>query len=156
MFKIRQPPITARARLRVWLTTVGAVGVCSAAFAQAASAAAPAFLCVPATAGQAVTSDGNGTTRCAGTGTTQVRLPSSAPDQQTLISILPYLRYKPHGIDGKPTITLIDANLQIVSGSQSTAGPVNGTGNLVIGYDESPGTQTGSHNLVLGAGTDIH
>ena len=26
----------------------------------------------------------------------------------------------------------------------------NGTGNLILGYDEKPGTQTGSHNLLLG------
>jgi hypothetical protein len=26
----------------------------------------------------------------------------------------------------------------------------NGTGNLILGYDEAPGTQTGSHNLLLG------
>ena len=33
------------------------------------------------------------------------------------------------------------------SGIEST---LNGTGNLVLGYDEKPGTQTGSHNLLLG------
>ncbi len=40
-------------------------------------------------------------------------------------------------------------NVQIVNGTGKTAS-VNGTGNLVIGYDETPGTQSGSHNLVLG------
>jgi hypothetical protein len=42
-------------------------------------------------------------------------------------------------------------NVQVVSGSGSTAGAVNGRGNLVIGYDEAPNSQSGSHNLVLGS-----
>ena len=44
-------------------------------------------------------------------------------------------------------------NVLIQSGSGSTSGPVNGLGNLVLGYDE-PGTnnvvKSGSHNLVRG------
>ncbi len=39
--------------------------------------------------------------------------------------------------------------MQIVNGEGKTAS-ANSEGNLVIGYDEEPGTQTGSHNLVLG------
>ena len=46
---------------------------------------------------------------------------------------------------GKPTIQISGANLQLVNGSGSTE-TLNGAGNLVIGYDEMPGTQTGSHN----------
>lgn len=50
------------------------------------------------------------------------------------------------------TVRVSGANLQIVSGSGSTAGTVNGTGNLIIGYNENQGkkAQTGSHNLVVG------
>jgi hypothetical protein len=40
--------------------------------------------------------------------------------------------------------------VQIVNGEGSTAS-TNGAGNLVIGYDQSPQEQTGSHNLILGA-----
>ncbi len=40
-------------------------------------------------------------------------------------------------------------NVQLADGSGATSS-VNGTGNLVLGYDESPGTQTGSHDLILG------
>ena len=41
--------------------------------------------------------------------------------------------------------------MQIVDGNKSSStSVVNGTGNLVLGYDESPGSQTGSHDLVLG------
>ena len=50
------------------------------------------------------------------------------------------------------TLQFSGLNLQIVSGSGSTNGAVNGLGNLIIGYNENPGTQTGSHNLVLGSG----
>jgi hypothetical protein len=42
-------------------------------------------------------------------------------------------------------------NLQLVNGSGSES-TLNGEGNLVIGYNPAPGTQTGSHNLLLGIG----
>jgi hypothetical protein len=64
--------------------------------------------------------------------------------------ILPYISFNSAGIGGKPTIQFSGANVQIVSGSGATNAAVNGEGNLIIGYDESPGTQTGSHNLILG------
>ena len=48
------------------------------------------------------------------------------------------------------TLKLTGLNLQILSGTGSTSGPVNGLGNVIIGYNEMPGTQTGSHNLILG------
>jgi hypothetical protein len=51
-----------------------------------------------------------------------------------------------------PTIEFSGVNVQIDSGSGATDGPVNGTGNLIIGYNAtttSP-TQSGSHNLVVG------
>jgi len=46
------------------------------------------------------------------------------------------------------------ANLHIVSGSGSTTGPVNGLGNLIVGYNElltADQDRTGSHNLVVGS-----
>lgn len=52
-------------------------------------------------------------------------------------------------------ITLSGANLHIVSGFGSTWGPINGLGNLIVGYNEYrfDGTddRTGSHNIVVGA-----
>ena len=44
-------------------------------------------------------------------------------------------------------------NVHIRSGSGDTFGAVNGTGNLIIGYNENDGsdTKSGSHNLVIGA-----
>jgi hypothetical protein len=50
------------------------------------------------------------------------------------------------------TLVFSHMNLQIESGSGSTDGAVNGLGNVIIGYNEFPGTQTGSHNLVFGHG----
>jgi hypothetical protein len=50
-------------------------------------------------------------------------------------------------------VTISGANLNIISGSGSTAGAINGLGNLIIGYNELRGAgddRTGSHNLVIG------
>src|SRR5262245_47100631 len=89
-----------------------------------------------------------------------VQLPGTG-DLETLNKLLPYLKFEEEGVGGKPTIQVTGANLQIVSGSGKTNGPVNGAGNLIIGYaDEAdcteiefcgtPQIHTGSHNLVLG------
>ncbi|MEA2314321.1 MAG: hypothetical protein QOI03_1013, partial [Solirubrobacteraceae bacterium] len=105
--------------------------------------AASVSLCVPSASGQPVVSGA-----CSGSGTT-VALPASSADQQTLSSILPHISVSSSGVGGKPTIKFTGVNVQIIDGAGSTAS-VNGTGNLVLGYDESPGTQSGSHDLVLG------
>lgn len=116
----------------------------------ASAGAAQVNLCVPTTAGAAVTSNGSGTS-CA-SGKTPVALPSSAADQATLIAILPHLTFTSSGVDGKPTIQVTGVNMQLENGAGSTTA-INGEGNLVIGYDQTPGPggQTGSHNLVLGS-----
>lgn len=59
--------------------------------------------------------------------------------------------YDATGMNGKPTLKIDGANLQVVSGSAATDGAINGLGNLFIGYNENAGTQTGSHNLILGS-----
>ncbi len=76
----------------------------------------------------------------------------SAAELETLKGILPHIKFVASGIGGKPTVQFSGINVQIVSGSGSTAGAVNGEGNLVIGYDENTGghAQTGSHDLILG------
>src|SRR3984957_8600392 len=78
-------------------------------------------LCVPSTAGSAVTSAGTGSCSSG----TKVSLPASASAQQALISILPFLSYSSAGVDGQPTVTVSGANVQIVDGSGSTSS-VNG------------------------------
>ncbi len=53
-------------------------------------------------------------------------------------------------------LVLTGMNLQILSGSGSTEGPVNGLGNLIVGYNEDqagsddPEVRIGSHNVVIG------
>jgi len=51
------------------------------------------------------------------------------------------------------TVLISGANLQVVSGAGSTNADVNGTGNIIIGYDENvENNKSGSHNLVVGYG----
>ena len=55
--------------------------------------------------------------------------------------------------DANKTVLISGANLQVVSGEGSTNALVNGTGNIIIGYDEnSSDDKSGSHNLVVGVG----
>jgi hypothetical protein len=69
-----------------------------------------------------------------------------------LESTLSKVSYTDSGLNGKPTLKISGANLQIVSGSGATDGTLNGEGNLIIGYDENCCglDQSGSNNLVLG------
>ena len=125
----------------------------AAALGAAGPAQAGTFICVPATAGAAVTSGGTSGT-CA-TGTTTVELPSSQQDQQTLIKILPYISFEQY-LDGHapvsgivnppahPTIVVRGANVQVVKTRGATV--ADGTGNLVVGQADYPTMRTGSEN----------
>lgn len=55
-------------------------------------------------------------------------------------------------VNGQPTVRVTAANFQVVNGMGETA-TNNGTGNLLVGYDESTifTSKTGSHNLVVGS-----
>jgi hypothetical protein len=76
------------------------------------------------------------------------------PEQaEQLKALLPYIKLVPSGIAGKPTVKLTGANLQVASGPKEAE--TNGTGNVVVGADESPLAQTGSNNLVLGGFQDF-
>ncbi len=50
------------------------------------------------------------------------------------------------------SVVFSGVNVYVQSGAGSTAETVNGTGNLIIGYDENDGAdiKSGSHNLVIG------
>jgi hypothetical protein len=98
-------------------------------------AVTPGWECVPTTAGQAVTSGGTGSTPSCSSGT-----PVLAPT------------YVASGVGGKPTVQFSTVNVQVVSGSGTTNGTVNGEGNLIVGYAENAGShkQTGSNDLVVG------
>ena len=71
---------------------------------------------------------------------------------QAFAPIAPYFSAAPNpfGVD----ICLTGANFCIRSGSGATDGPVNGLGNLIVGYQELRGdgsnNRTGSHNIVVG------
>jgi hypothetical protein len=54
--------------------------------------------------------------------------------------------------DGERTVRFSGVNVQIVSGAGATDAPVNGMGNLIVGYDADTGgyARTGSHNVVVG------
>jgi hypothetical protein len=89
--------------------------------------------------------------------TLQGQVSSLQGDDTTLTSNVSALQttlskvsYNPHGLNGLPMLTITGANLQVVSGAGSTTATPNGLGNVIIGYDEGGGTQTGSNNLVLG------
>jgi hypothetical protein len=72
----------------------------------------------------------------------------TAPEEAQLKALIKYMTVQSSGVGGKPTVKLTGANLQVASGPKENE--TNGTGNVVIGADESPKAQTGSNNLVLG------
>src|SRR5438132_4574340 len=122
------------------------------AMASGAIAASPVFICVGEKTGSEVTSGGaKGSCRPK---EKLVALPSESAEQQTLLSILPHIKYVASGVGGKPTIQFSGVNAQVVNGEGNTA-TTNGEGNLVIGYDEHifrpDRAETGSHNLILGS-----
>jgi hypothetical protein len=107
----------------------------------------PIYMCVPAEAGAAVVS-GGATGECK-KGYSSVGLPSNPEQQEKFISIIKHVNYKEKGIDGKPTIQISGVDLQVYAGAKEDE--TTGLGNLVIGNDESPGTQSGSNNLIMGS-----
>jgi trimeric autotransporter adhesin len=114
---------------------VSAVAVFAVAATTATGAVTPGWECVPATPGKAVTSGGTGTAPSCASGT-----PVLAPT------------YVAAGVGGRPTAEFSAVNVQIVSGSGATSGPVNGEGNLIVGYAENANgfSQAGSNDLVVG------
>jgi hypothetical protein len=132
--------------MRRIVLSMAIVGAVLAGVAGSALGASPVFLCVPSTAGASVTSGGSTGTCSTGT---PVALPSEKAEQEKLISILPDMKYVKEGVDKKPTVQFSGVNLQVINGSGAET-TVNGTGNLILGYDEKPKTQSGSHNLLLG------
>jgi len=121
--------VRARVLVAGLATSVFVLGVA----AESAQALTPGWECIPTTAGQAVVSGGTGAAPSCGSGTTAVLAPT----------------YISSGVGGKPTVQFSALNVQIVNGTASEA-TTNGEGNLIVGYDEKGGAQTGSHNLELG------
>src|SRR5438309_1555463 len=61
--------------------------------------------------------------------------------------------YVATGVGGKPTVEFSTVNVQVVSGSGSTSGAVNGEGNLIVGYAENTSgySRVGSNDLIVGS-----
>jgi hypothetical protein len=122
--------------MRAALTLAVSVGLLGCWVCSAAAASTAGWECIPTTAGEPVVSGGTASTpNCTG-GTTAVLAP-------TFVS---------SGVGGKPTVVFTGVNVQIVSGTGSTSGTVNGEGNLIIGYAENPSgrAETGSNDLIVG------
>src|SRR5215208_7686185 len=117
----------------------------------AAPASAGQFMCIPDTAGAAVTSGGTTGTCSSGT---PLMVPASAADQQTLIDLLPYVTFRSSGVGAKPTVVFKGINVQLVKRDATAGNDKDGTGNLVIGRDYNPFAyqRTGSENLIVGVG----
>ena len=85
-----------------------------------------------------------------------VRLPAPLTAGAELRDFLSHMEivHLPDGLGGTvKTIRLHGVNLQIVSGSGTTDSAVDGTGNLIVGYNElrpSDNDRSGSHNLIVG------
>ena len=109
-----------------------AVGAMFAGLVSTTLGATPGWECIPTTAGQAVVSGGTGAAPSCSSGTAVL-----APT------------YVSSGVGGKPTVQFTGVNVQVVNGT-GVESTLNGTGNLIVGYDETPGKQTGSHNFLLG------
>jgi uncharacterized coiled-coil protein SlyX len=78
-----------------------------------------------------------------GTAGLDVRVADLESDNSALAAVL---QVTPGG-----DLVVSGANLYVQSGAGYTQAPVNGKGNLIIGYDESNNdAKTGSHNLVVG------
>jgi hypothetical protein len=80
-----------------------------------------------------------------------LRRDRSSPDCGSSSTAVLAPTYVATGVGGKATVQFSGVNAPVVNGSGSET-TINGEGNLVIGYNPSPGTQTGSHNLLLGTG----
>lgn len=116
-----------------------------------AAADTPVVMCVPSAANTAITtpqSDGT----CP-SGKTKRTLADEA-DLTAAKTRIGALEAKLTGVtrgtsNGQPTLTISGENVRIVNGAGSTA-TVNGRGNLFLGYNATPGTQGGSHDVVVG------
>jgi hypothetical protein len=136
-------------------TTLSTAAALAGAAAITAPAHAASVICIPDTAGAAVTSGGplgacnNGTA---------VKMPATAADQQKLIDLLPYITYKAAGIGQKPTLKFTGLNVQISKKEYPGYGNTDGTGNLIIGDSgdnyyaaTSDYRYSGSENLIMGS-----
>jgi hypothetical protein len=119
----------------------------------AASAAAdsPISMCVPSAGGAAITTPTSGSTCPAGSTfkqtASQTDLDAAKARIATLENVLAGVTRG--SVNGRTTLTFSGENVRIVNGTGSKS-TLNGLGNLIVGYNDTPRSQTGSHNIVLG------
>ena len=75
------------------------------------------------------------------------------PEQAEILSLLSLERVDDGAGGTVTTLRVSGANLQVVNGLGSTS-TSNGTGNLIVGYNEPSGSRTGSHNILCGTRLD--
>src|SRR3954451_22216241 len=139
--------------MRTCSATMAAAVAVLAAGAGAAWADSPVGMCVPAAGGAAITTPTSGTTCAAGSTYTQTARQSDLAAAEAKVAALQALLtgVTRSAIDGHTTLRFSGENVQVVNGSGKEDAS-NGLGNVVVGYNETPGDQTGSHNLILGRG----
>lgn len=131
--------------VRMWLV-VGAL-----AMWPALAEAAPVAMCVPSGANAAITTPQADGTCPAGKAKRSLADEADLTAARTRISALEarLAGVTRTTVNGQPTIRLSGVNLQLVNGA-GTTNTTNGRGNLIVGYNGSPGSQIGSHNVLVG------
>ena len=148
---------TLKALRGVGVAAVTAIGLLLVT--EGGASAATLKVCVPEREGGSIVTPTKGACKAGSTltelgGETKAMKPAtiaglSAEEEKKLVEILPFVKLVKAGVGKKPTLQVSGANVQIVRGAGDEKA-LNGAGNLIVGYDESPGTQTGSNNLVVG------
>ncbi len=103
-------------------------------------------ICVPEKVGKPIVS-GTSLGGCTKNKYNPVKLPGPA-GLATLEQILPHITFT--AADGPNILEFHNTDVQIVSGTGSECS-LNEEGNLIVGYNENPGAQTGSNNIVIGS-----
>jgi len=88
----------------------------------------------------------------------EARMEALEAENNKLKALLAGVTREIDGNTNKDTLRFSNINVQIVNGSNTTDGTPTGTGNLIIGYNETGNPngdeRTGSHMLVIGLGNN--
>jgi hypothetical protein len=135
------------------LVTILVVGVACGVLPAVAAADTPVAMCVPSAANTAITTpNSNGTCSAGKTMKSLANEADLTAAKARITKLEGLLKGVTRGtVHDRPTLTFSGENVRIINGANSTSA-VNGTGNLILGYNEAPGAQTGSHNIIVGLG----
>src|SRR4051794_26178148 len=117
-----------------------------------AHADTPISMCVPSAGGAAITTPTSGSTCAAGSTFKQTASQTDLAAAKNRIAALETLLagVTRGTVNGRATLTISGENVRLVNGTGGTF-TSNGLGNLIVGYNSSPRSQTGSHNIMLGS-----